>query len=147
MSTTTTRRQTWSNRATWAALGLWGAIHVIGGASLLAASTTDGLDSLAPDAATAAPINPGDGAEAVLRFHALNIALGGFAVLVLTVWWARSQVRWRRDVALATAVALDIGLIAFLVGPGLLPASQGLIGPLLVVIAAAAIATTRPTTA
>lgn len=137
----------WSSRATWAALGLWGAIHVIGGASLLGASTTDGLDTLAPDAATAAPLTPGDGAEALLRFHALNIVLGGLAVLVLTVWWARSQVRWPRDVALATAIALDIGLIAFLVGPGLLPASQGLIGPLLVVIAAGAIATTRPTSA
>jgi hypothetical protein len=146
VSTPTTRR-TWSHRATWAALGLWGAIHVIGGASLLAASTTDGLDTLAPDAATAAPAAPGDGAEALLRFHALNIVLGGVAVLVLIVWWARSQVRWRRDVALVTAVALDVGLTAFLVGPGLLPASQGLIGPLLVAIAAVAIATTRPTTA
>lgn len=147
MSTTTTRRQTWSNRATWAALGLWGVIHVIGGASLLAASTTDGLDTLAPDAATAAPITPGDGAEAVLRFHGLNIVLGGLAVLVLIVWWTRSHVRWRRDVALTTAIALDIGLIVFLVGPGLLPASQGLLGPLLVVIAAGAIAATRPTAA
>lgn len=146
MSTTTIRR-TWSNRATWAALGSWGAIHVVGGVSLLAASTTDGLDTLAPDATTSAPGAPGEGAEALLRFHALNIVLGGLAVLVLIVWWARSQVRWRRDVALATAIALDIGLIAFLVGPGLLPVGQGLVGPLLVVIAAGAIATNRPTTA
>lgn len=146
MSTTATRRS-WSTRATWASLGLWGAIHVIGGASLLATSTTDGLDTLAPDATAAAPLAPGEGAEALLRFHALNVALGGLAVLALIVWWARSQVRWRRDVALATAVALDIGLIAFLVGPGLLPASQGLIGPILVAIAATAIGTARPNTA
>lgn len=143
----TADRRTWSHRATWAALGLWGATHVIGGTSLLVASTTEGIDTLAPDAATPAPVAPGEGAEALLRFHALNIVLGGLAVLVLIVWWARRRVRWHRDVALATAIVLDIGLIAFLVGPGLLPADQGLIGPLLVVVAAGAIATTRPTTA
>lgn len=141
---TEARRGTWPNRATFAALGLWGAIHVIGGASLLAASTTHGLDTLAPDAAAAAPDAPGDGAQALLRFHALNIVLGGVAVLVLIWWWAHSQVRWRRDVALAIAIALDIGLVGFLVAPGLLPASQGLIGPFLVVIAVGAIAIARP---
>ena len=51
MSGQATRRG-WSERATLLALGLWGAIHVIGGASLIAASTTEGLDTLAPDAPT-----------------------------------------------------------------------------------------------
>lgn len=134
---------TWSTRATLAALGLWGAVHIVGGASLLVTSTTDGLDTLAPEAASAAPSVPGEGAEALLRFHALNIALGGLAVLVLIVWWARSAVQWRRDVALATAIALDIGLVAFLVGPGLLPAGQGLIGPVLVAVAAGAVVAAR----
>jgi hypothetical protein len=67
--------------------------------------------------------------------------------LMLIAWWTRSQVRWRRDTALATAAALDIGLILFLVAPGLLPVTQGMIGPLLVAIAATAIATKQPTTA
>ncbi len=88
-----TTRRVWSDRTTTLALGLWGAVHVIGGASLLAASTTDGLDALAPDAATVAPTVPGEGTEALLRFHALNIVLGGLAVFVLIVWWARSQVQ------------------------------------------------------
>ena len=140
-------RRGWSERATLLALGLWGAIHVIGGASLIAASTTEGLDTLAPDANDPAPAIPGDAADALLRFHALNIVLGGLAVLMLIIWWARSQVRWRRDTALATAAALDIGLITFLVAPGLLPVTQGMIGPVLVAIAATTIATTRPTTA
>lgn len=134
----------WTDRVTWAALALWGVIHVIGGASLLAASTAEGLRTLAPRADTPAPSPTGDAAEALLRFHALNIVLAGLAVVVLTVWWVQSRVSWRRDVALAIAVALDIGLIAFVVGPGLLPATQGLIGPVLVAVAAVAMATSRP---
>ena len=43
-------------------------------------------------------------------------------------------VGWRRDATLATAAALDIGLITFLVAPGLLPVTQGMIGPVLVAI-------------
>lgn len=135
----------WADRGAAVALALWGAIHVAGGVSLLVAPTTDGLDTLAPAASTTAPATPGDAAEALLRFHALNIGLGGLAVLVLVAWWARSRVDWRRDVALAIAVALDIGLLVFLVGPGLLPVSQGLVGPALALTATVAVVSSRST--
>ena len=40
--------------------------------------------------------------------------------------------------ALAIAAALDVGLVLFLVIPNVLPASQGLIGPVLVAVVAVA---------
>ncbi len=45
--------------------------------------------------------------------------------------------------AVLVAIGLDIGLIAFLVGPGLLPVTQGLVDPVLIVVALAAVAVPR----
>lgn len=129
----------WSARLALAGLGAWGLIHIAGGVSLLAADTTEALDTLAPNATTAAPDSLGDATTAVVRFHALNIALGGVAVLLLAVLWYRHRRRWMRDAALGIAVTLDVGLVVFLVGPGLLPVSQGFIGPALVVFVVATI--------
>jgi hypothetical protein len=116
-------------------LAIWGLVHVVGGVSLMVADVADGLEALGPDAADSVPAVPGDTTAGLLRFHGLNVALGGLAVLVLTVAWWRSRRRWQLDVALAIAVALDLGLLLFLVVPGLLPLSDGLLGPLLLVVA------------
>lgn len=116
-------------------LAAWGVIHIVGGVSLLATDITTGLETLGPNATNSVPPVPGEAAERLLQFHSLNILLGGLAVLGLAIAWWRQRTRWQLDVALAIAVALDIGLIAFLVIPGVLPASRGLIGPTLVVIA------------
>lgn len=137
----TTSRHT-TSRAGWVALtalALWGLVHVIGGVSLLVADISDGLETLGPNVTGTVPANPGDAAEALLRFHSLNIVLGGIAVLALTAAWWRTRHRWQLDVAVAVAAALDIGLIAFFVIPDVLPASQGLIGPVLVIVAVAAV--------
>jgi hypothetical protein len=128
------------SRARWialAALTIWALVHVIGGITLLVADTNDGLETLGPNAAGTVPTDPGDAAEALLRFHSLNIALGGIGVLALTAAWWRTCNRWQLDIAVAVAAALDVGLIAFFVIPDVLPATQGLIGPVLVVIAIA----------
>jgi len=127
-------------RAGWialAALTLWGLVHVIGGTTLLVADTHDGLETLGPNVDATVPTDPGDATEALLRFHSLNIVLGGLGVLALAATWWRTRNRWQLDIALAIAAALDIGLIAFFVIPDVLPASEGLIGPLLVAIATA----------
>jgi len=129
-------------RAGWiaaVALGLWGLVHVLGGVSLLVADTSDGLETLGPNVADTVPTNPGDATEALLRFHSLNIAIGGTAVLALTGLWWRSRKRWLLDVAVAVAAALDVGLLAFFVIPEVLPATQGLIGPILVIVAIAGV--------
>lgn len=136
----TTRHAT--SRAGWiafSALGLWGLVHVIGGATVLIADTSDGLETLGPNATSSVPISPGDATEALPRFHSLNILVGGFAVLALTGAWWRIRHRWQLDAAALVAAALDVGLIAFFVIPDVLPASQGLIGPVLVVIALAGV--------
>jgi hypothetical protein len=112
----------------------WGVVHVAGGISLLVSDTSTGLETLGPNASDSVPAMPGEAAESLLRFHSLNILLGGIAVLGLAIAWWRTRNRWQLDVAVTVAAALDIGLIAFLVIPGVLPASQGLIGPTLVVI-------------
>lgn len=117
------------------ALVLWGLVHIAGGISLLIANATDGLETLGPNVTGTVPTDPGDAAEALLRFHSLNIALGGAGVLALAISWWRTRNRWQLDVAVVVAAALDVGLIAFFVVPDVLPASQGLIGPVLVVIA------------
>ena len=130
------------NRAGWialTALALWGLVHVIGGASLLVADAGDGLETLGPNATGSVPNEPGDAVEALLRFHSLNIALGGIAVLGLIAAWWRTRHRWQLDVAVTVAAALDVGLIAFFVIPDMLPANQGLIGPVLVIVAVAAV--------
>lgn len=135
--TTSNRTSTaWASWLALIALVLWGLVHIAGGISLLIVETADGLETLGPNVTGTVPSDPGEAAEALLRFHSLNIALGGVAVLVLAVLWWRTRNRWQLDVAVVVAAALDVGLIAFFVIPDVLPASQGLIGPVLVVIAA-----------
>lgn len=128
----------WAARIAMTGLLLWGLVHIAGGLSLLVAGTVDGLETLGPNATDSVPATPGDTAAGLLRFHSLNIAIGGIAVTGLVVTWWRRRTRWQLDVALAVAAALDIGLVAYLVIPGILPASQGLIGPVLVAISAGA---------
>lgn len=126
-------------RADWIALialALWGVVHIAGGVSLLVSDTSDGLETLGPNVTDTVPASPGDATDALLRFHSLNIALGGVAVLALAGFWWRSRHRWPLNVAVAIAAALDVGLLAFFVIPDVLPATQGLIGPLLVIVAA-----------
>ena len=128
----------WAARVAMAGLLLWGLVHVAGGFSLLAADTVEGLETLGPNASDSVPTEPGDATTGLLRFHSLNIAIGGIAVTALAAVWWRRRTRWQLDVAVAVAAALDIGLVLYLVVPGILPAGQGLIGPVLVAISATA---------
>lgn len=118
-------------------LVMWGVLHIVGGASLLVAETVEGLEMLGRDANGSVPIDPGEATAGLLRFHSLNVLFGGLAVLGLAIAWWRQRRPWQLDVALGIAVALDVGLIAFLVVPGTLAASEGLLGPTLVLVAAA----------
>lgn len=119
-------------------LGLWGVIHIAGGLSLLVDGSADALRTLGPNSTDSVPALPGEATAALVRFHSLNILLGGVAVLGLSIAWWRSRTDWQLACAVGIAAALDIGLIAFMVLPGILPADQGLIGPVLVAIAAIA---------
>lgn len=136
-SVTDTTTKGWTRPAAAASLGLWGLLHLVGGTSLITMGASAGLDTLGPNAPTPAPRDSGEAAEALLHFHGLNIAAAGLAVLVLAIAWYRSQRAWQANVSLGVAVVLDTGLLLFLVAPGLLPASQGLLGPGLLAVAAA----------
>ncbi|MBD8868429.1 hypothetical protein [Nocardioides donggukensis] len=111
----------------WGLAG-WGLLHLVGGASLLAAGGTEGLDTLAPGAATPAPDPAGEAAAAVVHFHGFNIAAAGLLVLALALAWRRTGRSWQAAVAVGVAAVLDLGLVAFLLAPGLMPLSEGLWG-------------------
>lgn len=136
--TTHTTTTAWAARVAMAGLLLWGLVHIAGGISLLIANTVDALETLGPNATDSVPAEPGDTTTGLLQFHSLNIAIGGIAVTGLAIGWWRRRTRWQLDVAIAVAAGLDVGLVAYLVIPGILPASQGLIGPTLVAISATA---------
>ena len=136
-SVTDTTTKGWTRPAAAVSLGLWGLLHLVGGTSLITMGANAGLDTLGPNAPTPAPPGSGEAAEALLHFHGLNVAAAGLAVLVLAFGWYRSHRAWQAHVSLGVAVVLDTGLLLFLVAPGLLPASQGLLGPGLLAVAAA----------
>ncbi len=131
---TSTTRGRWA-LVTLVSLGLWGAVHVVGGLSLVATDTVAGLETLGSEAIDSVPAEPGEATEALVRFHGLNIALGGVAVLGLTIAWWRSRRSGPLFTALAVGVALDVGLLAFLVIPGTMPVTDGFFGPVLLVAA------------
>ena len=136
-SVTDTTTKGWTRPAAAVSLGAWGLLHLVGGASLITMGASAGLDTLGPNSPTPAPRDSGEAAEALLHFHGLNIAAAGLAVLVLAFGWYRSHRAWQANVSLGIAVVLDAGLLLFLVAPGLLPVSQGLLGPGLLAVAAA----------
>ena len=121
------------------ALAVWGVVHVLGGVSLLAAEPADALRTLGPGSGVS---TPDDVMSGVIRFHALNIALGGIGVTILA-WLAHGGRSWAGWSAVAIAVALDVGLLIFLVGPGILPATEGSIGPVLAAAAVIALVAAR----
>ncbi len=135
-----TTRTGWGDRVTAGSLALWGVVHVVGGLSLVTMTATEGLDSLAPSAATPAGADAGEAVAALLHFHGFDIALAGLAVLALAVLWLRGGAAWQLVVALGLALVLDVGLILYLVGPGLMPLSDGFPGPALLLLAFAPLA-------
>lgn len=134
-------------RLTTVALLLWGLLHVVGGASLMVAAASDppaALRSLGSAAmAGDLPADPGRVTQAVIGFHGLNLLWAGLAVTILSLVWT-----WRRyprgvPTSLFIAAAADIGLIVYLLIPGLMNVYEGVWGPLLLAIAVAGAAVAR----
>lgn len=122
-------------RTTAISLLLWGLLHLVGGGVLMAQAASDpaaGLQSLG--SAGAIPPQPDAITAALIGFHGLNLAFAGAAVTGLSIWTLRS---WPRGVttSLIIATAADIGLIAYLLGPGHMKLTDGLWGPLLLGLA------------
>jgi len=118
---------------------LWGVVHVLGDGVLLVAAaggseaflraqaggSVPGLGGLSgSDAALAA-------AQGVFAFHAFNLTWFGLLVTVIAV-----RLNWRNAAAghwlnLALVGLVDLGLVLFIVWPGVLPLSDAWIGPAL----------------
>lgn len=120
---------------------LWGLLHVLGGVSLLQQLATEGapgalatLGSAVPGADL--PTFSDEVTVAVLAFFAFNWVWIGLLVAVVAVRlnWKNGRVGYWLN--LAVAGAADLGLILFLVAPGLMALSDGWPGPLLWLLAA-----------
>lgn len=137
-----------AQRTAVTSLVLWGLLHLVGGVVLVAAATGSAEDAMVAYA-TALTTGPVDAATAdaitgLVGFHGFNIAAAGVAVAVLA-WRSRG-----RDGSLTTPLVVasiaDVGLIAFLLVPGVMAAADGAPGVVLLAVALAAAwrAGTRP---
>lgn len=125
------------------ALALWGVVHIIGGAVLVATGFQGATTALTTLGTGLDPApGPVDGAaaaaiEGLVRFHGLNILLGGVAVTALAI---RARTSWSPSMvpALLIVATLDLGLVAFLLLPGVMAVGDGLPGPVLLAVVLAA---------
>lgn len=119
---------------------LWGAIHVVGGLVLLQAALTGTeaflraqqggppRDPIGPTVAAAPEI-----ASGVFAFHAFNLVWLGLLTLLVAV-----RLNWRNSTAgywvnLGLVGFTDLGLLLFIVGPGIMTWADAWIGPALFV--------------
>jgi len=120
----------------------WGVLHVVGGAVLLAAAVggvdsflraQTGLEGLAWPASSAVASSA---ARGVFAFHAFNLTWLGLLAALIAV-----RLNWRNAATgywlnLAVVGFTDLGLVLFIVRPGILDWSSAWIGPALLVPAA-----------
>jgi hypothetical protein len=120
---------------------LWGVVHVVGGASLLARLESGGGAAILRVLGSAVPATVPDAvpgiAGAVAGFHAWNMLWVGALVALV----AASVGSRYRDTGLWLNLVLagcaDLGLILALLLPGYMRLSEGMIGIVLFVLAAA----------
>ncbi len=115
--------------------GLWGALHVLGAAVLLQQST-DGPSTMLTTIGSGTPVAEipqitDELATAVLAYYAWNLLWIGAFVLVMAIRqnWKNSPMGYWLNLALVSAV--DLGLIIFLIAPGYMALSDGLMGVIL----------------
>lgn len=117
---------------------LWGVIHVLGGGMIVAAALSGppakalammGTSVNQTELATV----PGGIVNAVIQFHGFNILWMGIVSIAVAIFlnWRNSRIGFW--VNLAVIGFADLGLILFLIVPGYMSWSDGLIGPVLFV--------------
>ena len=121
--------------------GLWGAIHVLGGAFLLSAAFTNSSDflqvlfgssqTITPDFLSAVPAIERLGTTQVFTYHAFNLLWIGLLVTLIAAWlnWNNSPTGFWLNLTLVGLT--DLGLVLFMVQPGVIPLSDAWIGPAL----------------
>lgn len=148
MTATDTQTQRATDIARRTAVGsmvLWGLLHVVGGVFLVASAQGTGSDAIAAYATALPPVDLTDTASqavtALVGFHGFNIAAAGVAVTTLA-WLRRRDMRSRWRTPLVVAAVADIGLVVFLLIPGVMSAADGAPGIALLLIALAATSAT-----
>lgn len=112
---------------------LWGIIHIIGGAVLLSTSM-EGADTFVK-ALTGGELLGLKAAKWVFAFHSYNIMWMGVLAILIAV-----LMNWKNSTAgywinMAVVGFADLGLIIFMVLPGVMSISNAWIGPLLFLFA------------
>ncbi|HNR15279.1 MAG TPA: hypothetical protein PKG90_01305 [Chitinophagaceae bacterium] len=116
--------------------GIWGLIHVAGGAMLLADATSDtptkalvSIGSAFPESEIPAVTHPAS--AGVLAFHSFNLLWMGLvvAIVAFTMNWKNSKPEFWLNTAIIGFA--DIGLIVFMLAPGIVKFEEGIIGPVL----------------
>ncbi len=120
---------------------LWGIVHLLGGASLLATLQTGGAAAILRDLGSAVPATVSEAvppiAGAVAGFHAWNMLWVGALVAIIAVTVGRRHRDTGLWLNLVLAGCADLGLIFALLLPGYMRLSEGMIGIVLFVLAAA----------
>jgi hypothetical protein len=120
-----------STRVATALFFLWGVVHVLGGGAMLVAAQ-DPQAYLAMVAtgrvAASAVTAPGDPAVAVFAFHAWNIVWAGLMVSVIAIVLNGRNSRAGYWVNMAIVSGADIGLLLFLVVPGVMSPATAIPG-------------------
>jgi hypothetical protein len=124
---------------------LWGLVHVVGGAAMLNACSagpenflrmlSGDQTAVLADAASTRSVWGFLAANEVFAFHSFNIIWLGLIACVVAI-----RMNWKNSVAgfwlnLAIVGFADLGLIVFMVVPGVMHLSDALIGPILFVVA------------
>lgn len=116
--------------------GIWGLIHVAGGAMLLADASSDNptkalisIGSGFPETEIPAVTHPAS--AGVLAFHSFNLLWMGLVVaaVAFTMNWKNSKAGFWFNTAIIGFA--DIGLIVFMLVPGIVKFEEGIIGPVL----------------
>lgn len=114
---------------------LWGVIHILGGGLIMLASEPAQQLGMMSSNVTVEPLPPGSAGlvHAGLSFHGFNLLWFGIfvAVVAMTMNWKNTRGGYWLN--LTVVGAADLGLIIFLILPGYMSVSDGLIGPLLLV--------------
>jgi hypothetical protein len=116
---------------------LWGLLHIVGGATMAFTQGADVLKLIGSSlAASELPDKVDPATSGILKFHGYNMLWLGVLVTILAIgMWQRADPT-RFWISMFVVGAADIGLVLFLLAPGVMAPGDGWAGPLLWVLAA-----------
>lgn len=115
---------------------IWGVIHIIGGGQLLALSLSDNPTDALIGFGSGLPVSEiphihDPATISVLAFHSFDLLWMGILVLIISISmnWKNSKTGFLINSAIIGFA--DIGLVLFMLAPGIVKFEEGMIGPAL----------------